>query len=583
MQIRAFLPSLKTLGIIASLWLCGGWPQVAAQPAGCSYATSGVLDCSGQTLITPQFSHQNLRGAKFANAVLIGAVFVRADLTDADFTNARFKQQTGKVPQSDFSFANLTRTNFTDAQFLAPTYFTYAYLTSTDFSNTDISTPNAIFGDEAITFDATAAKRPSFAGATLNCEFVAQWPAMNLTNAKGLTACGSKLKSVVWKGAVLDGADLTGADLRGTAWDGASLVGTIFSYTRLDGATGFNAKGTVASGAYFSHASARYVDFSGGTFFGAVFSNADLEGANFAGTSLVGQTNIRSGSAASFEGAHLKNASFAGTTLNSVSFKYASLYGSGAGFAATPAASCTLASASGGCPAAYPKTGATCSCATMRAADLTRTNFSNAFLYGVDFSTKSTNVNGTTFDNAILVASNFAGATFAVDNEQGGGPPSLETTLLHGVDLSAANLASALLSNAFVDFGAYDRDNRLRVQNALSLLLGSQYTDFPNWSGRRTPCVLLPYKQASNLPTAIASMRCPDTNTVQPGCDAMVPRGSSTPVNPHWWNGNALAANAPAQGWYQADSTYEKATTDSSQVCQGQPIEPAWFPVNAPN
>ena len=65
---------------------------------------------------------------------------------------------------------------------------------------------------------------------------------------------------------------------------------------------------------------------------------------------------------------------------------------------------------------------------TGRVANLTRTDFSNAFLYGVDFgsATGNTKVNGTTFSGAVLVGANFKGAAFGIDSSQGGQATTLD-------------------------------------------------------------------------------------------------------------------------------------------------------------
>jgi uncharacterized protein YjbI with pentapeptide repeats len=543
----------------------------------CNASPATGRDFHGQTLLTPNFSRQDLRGANFRCATLVGAAFIRSNLNGADFTNAVFTQQAGRVPQTDFSFANLTAASFTNAQFQAPTYFTYATLSSADFSGTDISTPNAIFGDEPLVFDGNAVPRLRFVGATMNCEFVAQWKWMDLSNALAAKPCAAQLKTASFAGAMLSNVDLSGLDLAGTDWAGATLRGTRFENAVLDLATGMNgAAGTDLTGAQFNKASVRYVDFSGGKLYGANFIAADLEGSDFTGAQLMADSS-GTGAAAHFDGAHLLNVSFVSAGLNSVSFTYASLYGSAIG---VPPRSCTLAKDT--CPDAYPATGATCSCATLRGANLTRTDFGNAFLYGVDLSTSATLVNGSKFDGALLVGSNFDAASFSIDRSQGTVAPSFEGAWLHAVRMSAANLDQVSLEFAFVDFGSIDASGNLRTGNALQVLLGSRYTDFPNRVASPGTCIRLRYDDASALPIGIGTMTCPDGNSygsAPVGCGALQPLDlsspSAPPPNPRWAGGQPLAANA-TPGWYQAQPTYGQATTGAG-VCGGVPEDRTWF------
>ena len=68
---------------------------------------------------------------------------------------------------------------------------------------------------------------------------------------------------------------------------------------------------------------------------------------------------------------------------------------------------------------------------------------------------------------------------------------------------------------------------------------------------------------------------CPDGKTYPgAGCGAPPP-----PANPKWFGG-AVNANSPVQGWYDNDSTYERATTPP---CNGQmDANIPWFKPNPP-
>lgn len=535
----------------------------------------GGHDYHGLTLVKCNFSGLDLRKASFKGATLTAVVFVRANLSGADFSGATFADSGNAVFPNDFSFADLTQASFGGARFDGLTYLTYATLTSADFSRTDVSNGNAVFG-EKLRFDATATPRLDFTGSTLNCEFVPQWAALNLSGATGLNACGPQLQKFDFSKAQLAGADLSGLDLRQTRWGGAQLSGTNFQDANLDGALGLNgAAQTVLKGALFNRASVRFVDFSSARLNGASFTRADLEGTDFGNADLSADPDAPSGTAASFDNAHLRNVSLAGATLNSVTFLHASLYGTALG---APASVCRLARA--GCSPAEPRTGATCSCASASGADLTDTDFSNAFLYGVDFSTRATVVNATRFDGAILVSANFADASFMIDPTHGGKAPSFNGAWLQGV--TAPGLGKASLSGAFVDFGV-TTNGIGRTGNALHVVLAADYTRFRNWNGASaTPCVRLRYDRASALPVDVGTMTCPNgLNYPGRGCGALAPKSDAgAPPNPAWNGGARLAVNQPP-GWYQLDSTYEPATSGAA-VCANQPEDRSWFSASQP-
>lgn len=552
----------------------GAGTSLQAPTASCPPSrVPGGLDYHGLALVKCNFNRLNLSGANFNGATLTAVAFVRSNLAGADFSGATFVDSGNPAFPNDFSFSNLTRAKFVGARFKGLTYLTYATLTSADFSNTDLSQGNAVFG-ETLVFDAAASTRLNFSGATLNCEFVPQWAAIDLSRTKGLAACAAQLAGFNFSNAMLAGADLSGIDLTKTQWKGAQLSGTNFQSATLDGATGMNGAAlTVLKGALFNQASARYVDFSLGKLNGASFIGADLEGADFSNADLSADPNTPNGTAGHFDRASLKNVSLAGATLNSVTFSHASLFGTAVG---APSGQCTLAKAN--CPPSAPATGGTCSCASARGANLTDADFSNAFLYGVDFSTKATLVNATRFDGAILVGANFSNATFRIDQTNGGKAPTFNGTWLQGV--SAPGLLKSVLAGAFVDFGVV-ANGIPRTSNALQVRLSADYTRFRNWNGASaTPCVRLRYDRASALPGDVGTMTCPN-NLSYPnvGCGAPTPKGAAAPLNPAW-NGGKVASAQP-QGWYQLDSTYE-ASTRGPAVCNGAQPDPAWTAVSPP-
>ncbi len=539
-------------------------------------------DYSGMTLVLCNFNKASLAGAKFTNATLTAVVFDGADLSGADFSGATFADSGDATLPTDFSYANLSNAVFNGAVFTGLTYLTQATLSCADFSNTDISTPNAVFGVSPLKIDdsveCTAPRtRTTFAFAVMNCEFVADWPRLDMRNVTGLQACAVQLTGRDFSKALLDYADLSSIDLSNTTWTGASLRRVNFQDATLDGATGLDgASQTLLSKANFTRVSAKQVNFSGAKLNGANFTNAELSGANFSGATLVNDPNDPLGpitAAGKFDGAHLQYVNFSGASLNSVSFTFASLYGAMLG---APPPSCQTNTKQCG---TTPVTGSTCSCASLANADLTRTDFSNAFLYGVDFGSANngTQVNGTIFSGALLVSANFLGANFVTDTSQGGQPTLLGGAWLQGVNLQSANLTNISLNGAFVDFGVTNSDGSSRTGGNLAVLLTSNHTKFRDWAGSATPCVYVENTAVSNLPTDNASLTCPNGNTYSAGCGAPLARDNTpnaTPTNPNWFGGTVSSA-VGIVGWYRRQSTYENAAA-STALCNRQPVETRW-------
>ena len=538
-------------------------------------------DYSGLTLVACNFNRAKLQNAKFSGATLTAVAFDGADLRGADFSNATFADSGDPMLPNDFSLADLTNASFNGAKFNGLTYLSYATLSCADFSNTDVSTPNAVFGP-SLTIDPGATctaprKRTSFANATMSCEFFASWNLVDLSRASGLQACAAQFPGHDFSNAGLDYADLSGMDLSNTTWSGASLRRANFQNSRLDGAKGLNgASNTLLAGAKFNNVSAKLVDFSGAKLNGADFTHAELSGADFSGATLIDDPNDPLGPitvAGKFDGAHLQYVNFSGAVLNSVSFKFASLYGAMLG---APPPSCVVDIKQCGSAAV---TGSTCSCATLANANLTRTDFSNAFLYGVDFgsATGNTKVNGTTFSGAVLVGANFKGAAFGIDSSQGGQATTLDGAWLQGANLQAADLTNVSLDGAYLDFGVVNSDGSLRAGGNLAVLLTTAHTKFRDWAGGATPCVHIENPAASQLPTDLGSMTCPDGNSYAAGCGALLPRdntANAVPTNARWFGGPVTSA-VGIVGWYRRQSSYEDAAAASAQ-CNGQAVETRW-------
>ena len=543
-------------------------PSLMLTPACPASLVAGGRDYHGLTLTLCNFNRANLRNANFSGATLSAVVFIKADLTGADFSNATIADSRNPTFPTDFSFANLTNAKFVKTVFTGPTYLTYATLTCADFSQTDFSNGNAIFGDSPLVIDTSQSCRTKFRQATMNCELLAQWNKLDLTDAV-ISACVSQFQTVNGKpgynfsGGIYSGVNFDKLDLTGSQWAGTVLERASFQGATLDNATGLN--GTVGnpsrlSAAKFNNASVKNVDLSNAQLYGANFTNANLTNSNLAGAFLSANTAAVPPieTAARFDGAHLKNVNLANARLQGASFQFASFYGSFGG--ATPTFPCTSNTSQCTTP-----TGFTCACATASGADLTGANFSNAFLFGVDFSGASTVVNGTSFGSAILTGASFAGARFQVN---GGAAPNFTQAILSGAIFSSnANLVNASFSNAFVDFGAATNSV---AGNALFLLLSTDYTRFRGWTGTATPCVVTSYAVNTAVPSGV-SLTCPNGNSTVCGA------GTPTPnANPNWKSLIPIVRSNPV-GWYFADATYDKAPTNTGVICgNNATVDPKW-------
>jgi len=348
----------------------------------------------------------------------------------------------------------------------------------------------------------------------------------------------------------LVGVDLSGLDLSGFDFQGAIL-------DNATGLAGTTAQSSQLSGARFNNASLKNVDLSNALLYGANFTSANLENASLSGAFLTNNLSVTPPilTAANFTGAHLKNVNLSAAKLDGVIFDHASFYGSFSGIA--PTFPCQTDPAQ--CPTA--KTGFTCSCATAVGATMVRTNFSNAYLYGVDFGGSTTIINGVSFTGAVLVGANFTGATFAVDSTRGGAPPDFSSAYLQGAQFDpTANLTNTSLSGAFLDFGAATNSNK---GNFMQLLLGPVYTAFHGWEAANQPvCVQAAYGSFTVVPTTIPTMTCPDSNTYAAGC------GAAQVSNLQWASRTPIDEATPS-GWYQFDATYAKADQSNNQCNSG--------------
>ena len=552
----------------------GGLAHAQAPAASCPNlpgAPSGP-DFSNRDLSGMNFSRRDLRGANFSGATLKGTVFIGANLAGANFSNARvIASDREDLRPTDFTDADLSRACLSSMTFNGRSYFTHADLSCADFSQTSLTSGLAIFGPSPLKMDAASCKT-SFRGAAMHCEFVADWPRLELGSVSGqsrtdLSACGRELaglrldkadlNQVVLTNAVLDGVSLAGANLGGADLDGASLgcagsrcanlAGAILDGARLNGAKldGANLAGASLKGALLQRASlqcagSQCVDLRQAQLQGAVLSQANLTGANLYGAAL---TRNGAGLAATLIGAHLKNVNLSFAKLSGANFSGASFY------SAYP----------GKCGTTQPNhAGPTIQCASAYAADITDANFSSAYLYAADFS--NARIRGGSFAGAVLVSAEFSAASITSDSNGAG--TDFSRAYLQGADLGGASvLDGASFADAYFDFR--------KPGNALYLNLRAwPHNGFPCPPQGCVPatgsdvCVSLRYEYRA--PPASRTITCPDgIQAGGAGCGPPQADGS----NSRWKS--SLAMNDPA-AWYGFAATYTPAAAPSS-VCNGHP------------
>ena len=521
---------------IAAMLVAVACADATAQGLACPKSPSSATGRSfqNQNLSLVNFSRLDLTNANFRGAILKGVSFIRANLTGADFSGATFVDTGNPGRSSDFSFARLDSACFIGAKFQAPTYFTYASLTSVDFSQTDLSSGNAIFGDEPLTFDPNAPLRPSFRATVMNCEFTSQWPLLDLTRAR-IAHCLPQLTGSRrnFSNAMLSGVDLSGQVLDGWIFTQADLIETNLNQASLQGA-----------------------DLQKARLQGAQLNNANLSGATLQ-LAVLSNDPARSVAAAVLRNAHLRDANLSGAQLQGVDFTDANLYSSG------------IAAANSACK--IDGNGFTMGCASVQGATMDGTTFDGAYLYGLDLTdVTATNVS---FQGAVLAGAEFSGATIVVTGP--GKDTSFQGAYLQGADLRVARLECSEikcvnLSDAFVDFTP--GGNTLYVQ-----LGGKNHNSFagcpttPN-SGSKKPlcrqdvCVEVNVQQATAVPVDTNTFTCPDHD--QGTCGRPLADGS----NRRWASpidiNNPGSASGVPPGWYAGNATYSKASPPQV-VCGG--------------
>lgn len=543
-HMPAAVPAV-TLATLALLLVDAQKPVSAQTPApalACPTSPSPVTvkDYSNKNWGATSFAGQDLTNANFQGATFGGASFVRANLTGANFSGATFADPNNPALDTDFAFANLNSACFIGAKFDNLTYFEHANLACADFSQTEINKGTAVFG-QSLVLGPTDGCRTAFRQTTMNCEFLAQWGALDLSSAQ-LAGCFTQMAGKDFSGARMVGVDLSGAVL-----DGARFVKADLSQALL------------------SNVSAKKADFSDATLFGAQLNGANLEGASLYHAFLANNTGGNISNSASLQRAHLKNANLAFAELSGVNLTNANFYGD------TPAASGPCATTG------TNNQGFTKSCATARGANLTDTTLANAYLYGVDWS--SAIIAGADFSQAVLVASDFSAASMS-GFSQSGKTTTFSRALLQGANLRDAvfgskQLASYDLSDAFVDFVASGGILYINLNGANH----NRFAACPA-TGTNPPacgqdvCVLVKYSKPTTVPVSTTGFTCP--NGSNQACGAAAPAGNVCPsIGGAPWKSSLDGSNPPPgvpPVWYDnhLSPKYTCLPANAADVCAGK-------------
>lgn len=378
-----------------------------AQAQSCPANPTAGADYSNRDLSGCNFSTMNLGAAKFSSSTLLGATFKGASLDGANFSGAKFGRWTaGNGQTTSFTEADLTKADFTGT-FLAEVEMQFAKLKCTTFKQTVLS--SAKFGPR-LRLDDDDACRTSFRNATMNCEFIAQWKSLDLSNAN-LQACWDKLAGVDFGHAVMNGVQLSGINLAGTRWQSAELNGAMFMKSDLSDA---DFTGAFLKAALFNQSDLSRVKFDGATLSGAQLIGATLSRASMHGAILQEADGYR---AANLTGAFMPSVNLTGAVLSNAVMAGVQFYGQDASLAG----------------------------ATMQNVSLSGANLSGVSL-------ASAQLQGAVFDGAVLVGASLKGANLGPAD--GVRVTSLNHANLQSADLSGANLTGASLANAAVATGS---------------------------------------------------------------------------------------------------------------------------------
>jgi uncharacterized protein YjbI with pentapeptide repeats len=462
--------------------------------------------CPKCRLMNTTLSNFDVTGSNWQQADMTGATLSGVQFTaGSNLSGAKFNNAT--VSNVGFHGSTLTGADFTGAKLtcvdLSGTIQNPRDLTKLTMANVEWLTSNSCSSNLSYTLLSTSILPPS------------AWKHVNLTGARFVDfkpgmQISTQANPVDLKGAILNGVDFGQVSLDYAVMNSAELIR-----------------------ATLRHCSLRHADLGGAKLFGAHLDNANLDGASLS-KAFLNAAPDNSAVAASLVGAFLRNANLAGAQMSGANFTNASFFGS---------------TAIGSCPIASDFTQ---NCASAARATLNNTVFSNAFLFGVDFS--GATIQGVQFGNAVLIGATFNGATLTADSQVGTGS-GFPGAFLQGSDLlDAKQLLNISLLNAYLDFSA---------GNAFTTELSGNHTVFPGWATPGQPvCVQMSYGSGTSAPTNNGTITCPNGSQPSTGC------GATVAANTAWKS----QVDISASGSYQFDATYTPAAPN--QFCQANP---SWF------
>jgi hypothetical protein len=190
------------------------------------------------------------------------------------------------------------------------------------------------------------------------------------------------------------------------------------------------------------------------------------------------------------------------------------------------------------------------------------TNFSDAYLFGVDF-TYSTG-QGVNFSGAALAGANFNGATEAADSS--GTSSSLSGALLQGATMTSLTLNDKVtFSDAYADFTAGG--------NTINMVLSGEHTGFAGYWGKpgESVCAQMVYAGPTTVPATNANTTCPNSREYSAGCGGATT--ATGEANSNWESKVDITAFAS----YVSNSTFTPAPANSApQICTSDPL---WIPL----
>ena len=457
-------------------------------------------DFSGASMINVVFGCAVLDGSTFRGATIESTSFsnipcgtgLNPSCKRCDFSSDPSQNILTSIMATTFQNADLTGVNFTGTLLHGVSMNGKTVLVGVDFSRLaplppELPPPLVIFED--------------FSGDLTG------------TNFSGFNLFGNDLSQADLSKAIISDPDQTnfasfvGATLSDGVSHGVNLSGHVFpdgftqfqgqdlAYANLSGVRLFKADleeailtGVDLTDADLAEANMKQVILINAKLNGANLNFVNLEEANLCGAKLNKSPNTQT--SARLGGAYLKNvnlaqADFSGAEMTNVNF-YSSV---AATLAPCVPVNCSISTL----------------CASAVNATMNSTNFSGAYLNGVDMSDSVPQ--GATFSGALLVGVNFTKANLSGDHNTGHATD-FTGAFLQGANFTDATVTDANFSSAYVDVTSTSGA-------CMVFLLDGFHTAFTGyWNTPGTPiCVQFLYTTPTTLPETNSENTCPDGNS----------------------------------------------------------------------